>query len=136
MKKLTLPFILLFALSACDSRDFDSDTFAQANFAKYDVAYEVVGTYSFCSISFVGANKELETINTSLPWSKETFSVSVRGSQELFNASVSATCRDENRLGKSTVSVFIDGEMKSRGATTGYDKTAKAEFVLLAPQNS
>ena len=60
MKKLILPFILLFALSACDSRDFDSDSFAQGNSAVLEVAYEVIGTYSFCTISYVAADEKVE----------------------------------------------------------------------------
>ncbi|NND73117.1 MAG: hypothetical protein HKN43_16200 [Rhodothermales bacterium] len=131
MKHLILPFALIFVLCACDSRDFDSDVFAQSNSALFEVAYEVSGTYAQCTIAFIGPDKDLETVATTLPWSKETFPVHVRGTQDSFNASVKATCKDDNRLGKSTVSVYVDGELKSRGATTGYGKTAEAQFLLL-----
>ena len=131
MKKLILPFALLFVLSACDSRDFDSDTFGPSNITVFDVAYAVSGTYAECTISYVAQDKTIETEISSLPWSKESFPVTVRGTLGLFNASVSATCRDNNRLGKSSVSVSVDGQLKSRGARTGFNETAEAQYVLI-----
>ncbi len=130
MKNLILPALLVFGLSACDSRDFDSDTFALSKVEFFDVAYEVTGTYSNCSISYVTIDRSIKTVSTALPWSKEAFTVRVAGTDDLFNAAVSATCHDDNRFGKSTVSVFVDEELKSRGATTGFGQTAEAEFLL------
>lgn len=130
MKLHLLLALLVVSLTACDSRDFDSDTFAQTSTTYFDVSYSVTGTYSTCEISYVAVDGTLKTESSSLPWSKEPFSVRVAGSSSTFNAAVHATCQDEERLGKSTASVYVNDELKSKGATTGFGQTASAEFLV------
>lgn len=130
MKLHLLLALLVVSLTACDSRDFDSDTFAQTSTQFYDVAYSVTGTYSSCEISFVALDKSVKTVSSSLPWSNEPFQVQIRGTESTFNAAVSATCEDDERLGKSTASVYVNDELKSKGATTGFGQTARAEFLV------
>lgn len=120
-----LAVLLLAALAGCDAA---SEPVLEAERrASFDVAYAVEGTYARCSVTYADASGA-RTLDTALPWR-----VRVRAeatSATPFHASVSATCTDEVREGKGTVSIRANDVLRDLRTTAGRGATALATATL------
>lgn len=142
--KYAAAFVLfVFLCAGCDGyRDFagpeDPTTETPdppvARTGTYTVAYDVTGTYYSCEITYINAQrKEVTTPQAvQLPW-ELTFKVSVDQSTGPFEAKVSATCADPTKLGKSTVLLLVDEDVKARATATGFGATAKVDHRVGTP---
>ncbi|HMB90508.1 MAG TPA: hypothetical protein VKP65_06655 [Rhodothermales bacterium] len=133
MKK-TASFLLIALLFAgCDSyRDVAGpDPADLVKAGSYKVSYEVTGTYASCEIQYVNASRKLVTLSQAveLPW-ELTMNVFIDPSSGPFEARISATCADSTKLGKSTVTLLVDNDLKARGTATGFGATAQADHQV------
>jgi hypothetical protein len=130
MKYLAAVCVLVMLCAGCDSyRDVagpEPDT-VNLKTGTYDILYEVTGTYASCQIIYRNQKREVvSTQETALPWTRQ-FKVLINNNTGLFEAQLSATCADPTKLGKSTVVLLVDADLKARSTATGFGATAKVD---------
>ncbi len=110
-------------LSACEAGNpFEA---APVHTATFSVRYNVEGTYRACSVTYLDATRTLQREDVAPGWEK-TVAVSVRTDQAPFDAFVQATCADDAKVGKVTVSLHANGTLVDTNSTANYGATARA----------
>jgi len=131
MNRLLCFILLLGPAKACDSmRDFSEEETFSIESSTYEVRYRVEGTYATCDVTFTdpasGVSKKQDI---ALPW-EIVVTVTIDQTTGPFDASLSATCADPNKMGKSTSAIIIDGELVDTGSATGFGATSQAQVMV------
>lgn len=124
--------LLVVALAGCNARDFTgpNEQGLTVRPTSVTVHYRVEGTYATCDITYrTPQNGTRVLTNTPLPW-ETAFYVSVDARTGAFPATLSATCLDPTRRGKSTSIILIDGVVKRRDGAEGPGATSSVSFQV------
>lgn len=131
MNRFLCLILLLMLVAACDSqRDYSDEETIVVEEQTYEIRYRVEGTYASCDVRFTDPSTGVSTANdVRLPW-EIVVTVTVDQTTGPFDASVSATCADSNKMGKSTSAIFIDGDVIDQGSAVGFGATSEANVMV------
>ena len=94
------------------------------------LTYEVLGSYESCDVTFRNEQGSLQELSSLTPPWDTSFEVTITEASGPFEAIVRATCQAPFRLGKSSVSVYLDGEPVETQRATGFGATAEVRRVV------
>ena len=126
-------FVVAAVLPACDTSAPDPSLPPLRT--SFDVEYRITGTYSRCRVDFVGREGLRSTEEVTLPWSRG-FRVALQTGDAPFSAGFTTTCADAGREGKSTASVYVDGDLRDQRANAGVGASTVVGVTLAAPARS